>query len=29
MGLGMLIEIACIIIATGVFGVGALIHFLS
>lgn len=29
MGLGMLIEIACIIIATGVFGVGALIHFLA
>ncbi len=29
MGIGMLIEIACIIVATGVFGVGALIHFVS
>ena len=29
MGIGMLIEIACIIVATGVFGVGVLIHFLS
>ena len=29
MGVGMLIEIACIITATGIFGVGVLIHFLS
>ena len=29
MGLGMLIEIGCVIISLGVFGLGTLIHFLS
>ncbi len=29
MGVGMLIEIGCVIVAIGVFGVGVLIHFLS
>lgn len=29
MGLGMLIEIGCIIVAIGVFGVGVLTHFLT
>jgi hypothetical protein len=29
MGIGLLIELACVISATGVFGVGVLIHFLS
>ncbi len=29
MGIGMLIEIGCIIVAIGVFGVGVLIHFVS
>lgn len=29
MGIGMLVEIGCIIVAIGVFGVGVLIHFLS